>query len=269
MLWWLLPLIILAASLIVLIVIAVRKIPQLRVINVEETLEEKIKKTKENLILERFKRLQKSKFGRVTGGVGSLFNQTRRLGRKTVHRLKDLEHYYQELKETSEGAHATDPEKIKRMMDEALELMKADKLQAAEKKYVEVISHNPKFVDAYEDLGRLYIKMKKPEQAKETLNFILSLNPEDASVLTSLGEIALVEEDPVLALEYFEKAVQKRPGNPKYLDFLIEASLQAEEVEPARRGIDQLKKVNPENKKIDEFESRFGKLSVTPGSSEE
>ncbi len=269
MLYWIVPLVFALIALVIIVVLMIRKIPQLRALNVEETLEEKLRRKKEDLVLERLKRISDSRFGRLTSKVGSIFKGAMKFGRKTVHRLKDLEEYYQELKESNEGVRKTDPEVVKRLLGEAGSLEKEEKYAAAEKKYVEIISHNPKHVEAYEELGHLYMKTKQMDQAKETFGFILNLHSDDASVLAAMGEISLGENEHEQALGYFEKAVAKRPGNPKYLDFMIEAALRSKKLSTARQGIDRLREVNPENSKLDEFEARFGEQSVTPDKEEE
>jgi len=267
MLFWLIPLVLIVASLVVLIVLALRKIPQLRVLNIEDAAKTKAKRIKEAIIVERLKRLRGPKLEGVFKRGEAAVAGTMRFGRRSVQKLKALEQYYQELKEApANGNGGADASAVDRMMKDAADLVREEKYGAAEKKYVEIISHDSKNVRAYEELGRLYIRTKKPEQARETFDFILSFKPDDASVTVSLGEIALAEENLKTALGYFERAVAKRPNNPKYLDFLIDTALRLEEIEPARRGIDQLRAANPENKKLEDFEQRIKDISVTPKS---
>ena len=267
MLIWLLPIIFIILSLVVIFVVVARKIPQLRAFNIEATVKSKTKKIKEAIIAERIKRIQGKRFAKLLNQIKLALRNLSRFGRRSMQRLVALEKYYQELKEApGNGASAIGSDKIEKMLKETAELVRQEKYGAAEKNYVEIISHDAKNVRAFEELGRLYIRMKEPNQARETFNFILSFKPDDASVLVSLGEISLDESELTMALDYFERAVKKRPHNPKYLDFLTDTALKVGEIEPARRGIDQLKKVNPENKKIADFESRLGEIDVTPTS---
>ncbi|MFH1314777.1 MAG: tetratricopeptide repeat protein [Candidatus Uhrbacteria bacterium] len=268
MLFWLIPIIIFVLSLTVIIFVICRKIPQLRALNIETTVRAKVKQVKEAIILERIKRIRGKKLSKLIEQINQVFRRLSRFGRRSIQRLMALEKYYQELKEAPvNGSSRLDSEAIDRMLKEAGELVRQEKYSAAEKKYVEIISHDAKNIRAFEDLGRLYIRMKEPAQARETFNFILSFKPDDASVLVSLGEIALEEDEKPLALDYFERAVAKRPHNPKYLDYLTDTALKVQEIEPARRGIDSLKEVNPENKKIADFEARLRDIDVTPTSS--
>jgi Flp pilus assembly protein TadD len=266
-LFWAIPMGILVVAVIVLLVLVLRKIPQLRVINTDETAKAKAKRVKEEIILERIRRWQGTKLEKMYTKTKKGFQNTMKFGRRSVQRLKALEQYYEDLKEAPvANGKLIGSGAIDRMLKEAAELVKQEKFGAAEKKYVEVITHDAKNVKAYEDLGRLYIRRKEPDQAKEAFNYILSFKPDDASVMASLGEIAFEEKDFETALEYFERAVTKRPANPKYLDFLIDTALRLEEIEPAMRGIDLLKTANPDNKKIAEFETRLKEIDVTPGS---
>ena len=265
MLFWLIPIIVFTLSLSVVLVIVLRKIPQLRALNIETTVKAKVKQVKEAIIIERIKRIKGKKISKLIEQLNQSFRKLSRFGRRSVQRLVALEKYYQELKESPvNGSARLDSDAVDKMIREAGELVHQEKFSAAEKKYVEIISHDAKNVRAFEDLGRLYIRMKEPTQARETFNFILSFKPDDASVLVSLGEIAIEEDDVPMALDYFERAVKKRPHNPKYLDFMTDIALKLEEIEPARRGIDQLRKVNPDNKKIPDFEERLGEIDVTP-----
>ena len=114
-------------------------------------------------------------------------------------------------------------------------------------------------MDGYEGLGNMYLTSGQLDQARETFMFALRLSPDDASVNVSLGEIELRQGEPKHALPYFRKAVERRSKNPRYLDYLIDVALQVGSLKDARKGIQTLKEVNPENKKINEFEARFQK----------
>jgi len=179
-------------------------------------------------------------------------------GRRAVQRLYKMEQYYQKLKRTaSEGQHAYSADVATTLIAEAEGFERQGEYIPAEKIYIDIISHNPKSIDAYEGLGNLYIKSGQLEQARETLKFTLRLAPDDASVNVSLAELEIAQGNHKTALEYLRKAVDKRSKNPKYLDFYIEAALESGSLKDARKGIKALKQVNAENKKLEEFERRF------------
>lgn len=253
--------IVIVLSVLTLLVLIIRKIPSLRVIDIESIKKEKLKATKELIIFQKLTRKSSGAFGKVTKRSATAVRVASKYGRRAVQRLYALEQYYQKLTRIAEeGEHTYDKERVRKLADEADELVKQDEFIPAEKIYIDIISHNPKSIDAYEGLGMLYRKNKQFDQARETLAFSLKLSPNDASVLAALGELELDLDNEKKALEHFQKAVKKRPKNPKYLDLYIDAALRSGSLRDAREGMKKLKEVNPENKKLEEFMERFSKL---------
>lgn len=256
MLFWLIPLIVLVAGALTALVILLRHVPQLSVLDVETIKEERTKRLKDRIILERFGRFHAEKFAWVRKLGADAFSALSKAGRRLVQRLYKLEQYYQRLKQVPGTTSVADPNAIKRSLDQAAEFVRADEMIQAEKIYIEIISHNPKNVDAYEGLGNLYVKNRQHEQARETLRFALRLDPENASVLMSLGQLETTQENYKEALDALRKAIAIRPKNPKYLDAYVEAALAGKNRADADRGIALLKEVNPENQKIADFEAQ-------------
>jgi len=237
-----------------------RKFPQLRVIDVDSIRKERERKVKEQLILSKFQRTGGAKLQKVAKASSGAVYSISRHGRRAVQKLYRLEQYYQKLKHSSnEGMHSYSNETIRTRLEEADALIKQEEYIPAEKIFIDIISHNPKSVDGYEGLGNMYLTSGQLDQARETFMFALRLSPDDASVNVSLGEIELRQGEPKHALPYFRKAVERRSKNPRYLDYLIDVALQVGSLKDARKGIQTLKEVNPENKKINEFEARFQK----------
>lgn len=247
------------AALVVLVGIALRHMPKLRVLNVETDARVKSRQKKEELILKRLTRgsAPAAKLGKAAAVFGK---EMRRVGRRSIHRLRALEAHYQDLKRKGNLEGSLSQDKLAKALDEASGLVKEEEWAQAEKKYIEIISLNPKEVKAYEHLGRLYTKMKQFDQADQCLRFATKLRPKDASVRASLGELYMQEEQWTRALEELGKAIEKRPGNPKYLDRYIETALQLRDVSAVKRALEQLEGVNPENKKIEEFKERLEAL---------
>jgi len=261
---WIIPTVFIGLSAVVIVIILIRKIPSIRVINVDSIPKERARKIKEQIILQRFQRSGSEKLRVVAKASSILGKEVSRAGRKAVQRLYALEQYYQRLKRTaSEGQHAYDQETIHRLTKQAEELLQKDEQIPAEKIFIDIISHNPKSVDAYEGLGDLYLANGQFDQARETLLVALRLSPNDASVNVSLAELEMKLGNTKAAVQYLKKAIQKRSKNPKYLDLYIEAALKAGSLKDAQEGIKLLKEVNPENQKIPEFEERFLKQKQT------
>jgi len=248
------PLVVLVASLIGVLITLIKKIPKLRMIDVDSMPEERGRKVKERIILQRLSRIKTKKVGgaqKVLKGAGK---EVSRRGRRVVQKLYRLEQYYQKLKKQTDGQSGLNKESIKKLLAEAQDLEKQEEYIPAEKKYIEIISHHPKCVEAYEGLGNMYFLDKKLEQARETLLFAARLDEGDASVQMRLAELEVEEGDLEKSIVYARKAVEIREKNPKYLDLYIQIALKSKEPKDARKGIKLLKEVNPENKKIEQFE---------------
>jgi tetratricopeptide (TPR) repeat protein len=259
MLFWLIPIILLIASLIVVAVVVIRKIPQLRVTNVTVLPEEKIRRVKDLILERRFQRMMKKKFAFLLKLGAKFWSEGNRYGRRLVQKVYSIEQYYRKMQKEVAPISA-DLEVVRKMMEEAKELVEQGEYFGAEKKYIEILSQHPKHVKAYEALGHLYLLDRKLEQARETLAFALKLNPDDASVHAALGELETREGKAAAALNEFAKAAAIRPNSPRYLDFLIEAAVAAGNAAEAQRGLNKLKEVNPENRKLAEFEERITAL---------
>ncbi len=267
MMWWYIPLAVTVVCGLIVLVILMRKVPQLRVINVAALPAERVKQVKEAIIMQRMRRLTGKRLDRVFGFFRALGTSASRLGRRAVQRVYAMEQYYKKLQQGLGGTgHATDEGTIRRLMEEAAGFIKEEEYFQAEKRLIEIISHNPKHVKAYEELGNLYLLDKKYVQARETLSFAAKLDPKDASIQVSLGELESKESNAPAAMKRFATAVKLRPHNPKYIDYLIEAAIASKDGAEARRGIALLREVNPENQKLVEFETRVAELgsSVPP-----
>ncbi|MFA6132154.1 MAG: tetratricopeptide repeat protein [Patescibacteria group bacterium] len=259
MFWWIIPTILLVVSLATAAAIVWRKIPQLRILNTAALPAEKIRHVKDLILEQRFQRAMKEKFGFLAKLGVKLWTEFNRYGRRLVQKVYSVEQHYRKLQKNTSPVSA-DAEIIRKMMEEAEELIDKEEYFEAEKKYIEILSQHPKHVKAYEALGHLYIFDRKFEQARETFAFALKLNPNDASVHAALGELETKDGNPAAALTAFAKAAEIRPNSPRYLDFLIEAAIAAGNAAEAQRGLNKLKEVNPENQKLSDFEERISGL---------
>ena len=251
------PLGIIIISSAILTVIAVRKIPYLRALDVLNLPKAKVQELKKTLVAKRLSRVGERWSGTVRAVLSPLVVLSKAGFQAVKNEVVNLEERYQRLKRESTGPKGMNPEALKKLIDESETLMKEGRYGEAEKKFIEILNHDPKNFTVYEDLGGMYMMTKNLDQAEETYQFILKARPNDASVLTSLGEIELQRGKATEAATYFGRAVKKRSNNPKYLDFLIEASIQAGEAMEARRALEKLRNTNPENHKLAEFEERI------------
>ncbi len=63
-----------------------------------------------------------------------------------------------------------------------------------EKKILQKIDKNPKNIDNYKELGNLYIKMEKLDDALEVFTYILSVAPRDVEALNKQNKIKLLKK---------------------------------------------------------------------------
>ena len=63
-----------------------------------------------------------------------------------------------------------------------------------EKKILQKIDKNPKNIDNYKELGSLYIKMEKLDDALEVFNYVLSVIPRDVEALNKQNKIKLLKK---------------------------------------------------------------------------
>ena len=248
-------------GLLVLIFLAFRKLPQIKVVDPASSRQAKTRGVKYDILRKRFERVSEEQMKNVRRTVSGPFAWMQGAVRKVAGRLAAIERSYAERQK---GGLKRKPnsQELKRMVEEAHDLLEAERYDAAEKKLFEVLSIDPKNVDAYEDIGRLYIRTRNLENAKEAFKFLNKLSPQDASVLASLGEIAMLEHDVDSAYTYFSRAKNISPNNPKYLDFFIDAAIQKGDVMEATIAVKHLREVNPDNKKIPVLEERIEEVRL-------
>ncbi len=181
------------------------------------------------------------------------------------------------------------------LFTEAESLIKGEDLLEAEKRYIKILSLDPKNVKAYVDLGRLYLQMREYDQAREVYEHVLSINKDYIEAYRGLGELAAIKGEWQgasenyqksveldvgnaryyaelarayhelgkldLELETLKKAVELEPNNPKYLDLLLETSIISNNKKLASATFKKLQKANPENQKLEEFNKRIEELN--------
>lgn len=234
-----------------IVVIAKQKAPQLSIVDPMSSKEARTRETKNALLEERMMRQVEEKGKNIwKSSVLPTVRAVQDGFRRFAGKLTALERRYVERQKSGK----TDVTELHRMTGDAKKFIALGKYEAAEQELVEVLSHDPKNVEAYETLGRMYLSQGQHAEAKEALEFLVKLAPKDASVLAALGEVFSAEGDAKTAYGFYEKAKTISPNNPKYLDFFITAALEIGEVAEAKKSLDHLREVNPDNQKIAEFE---------------
>lgn len=162
--------------------------------------------------------------------------------------------------------------RIETLLSEAEELVKAERLEMAEKKYIEIIGLDPRNFNAFKELGELYYQLELWNEAKQTLEHALHLRRPSSGDQPSSKDLELAQLHFILANVYegagelnkavmaLKKALKIEENNPRYLDRLIEVSIIKKDKIVALEGYKKLESTNPENQKLEQFRSRIAEL---------
>ncbi len=246
-----------------IVFLIVRRFPEISAINIEtlnvqKTEKERAEKIKEEMIIKRLKdaRINAVKF--IASGLRPLAKKTVAYFQSLIKKFKETEKRYKEFVKNIPKEDI--PLRIKELMNEAENFMKNLQYDLAEKYYLEALSLDFKNVGVYENLAWLYMDKKQYKEAREALEFILKLNPNYQDAYYGLAELSKREERIDEAVEFAKKAVELSSSNPKYLDFLIEMCIIGKRADLAGSALEQLRLVNPENQKIDDFLMRIQEI---------
>lgn len=237
MFYSLFPLILIFASLAAIVMIVVRKFPQMSALEPEKLPEVKQAKIKEEIRLLKFNRAL-SVFGKklshwfeffVFAKKGWLLAQTKframvfhlreRYQKSIVAELRQAIKDVKEVKKVGEEKNAAKRKSREKketaavlssgnLLEQAEKFLNQGDLTAAERKFIEAIKMNAKEIEAYRGLGKVYLEMKKYKEAKETFEFLLKLQPDDDRAYNRLGMVAEEQGDWKQAVKYFEEAVR-------------------------------------------------------------
>ncbi|MFH1225836.1 MAG: tetratricopeptide repeat protein [bacterium] len=289
------PLIIAGLSLGGIIFIIARKLPVLTALDTDSIPQVKEATVKKNLLDERLRRKLREFFAKLNPAVKFLSNKGGTAFKRLYQRAMELERKYQrQSPAVLTGGEEEQAERIKEFLDQAEELLEAEKYLEAEQKYIEIIALDNKNIEAYKGLGELYLEQKNYDQAKETMEFILKLNKDDARTYNRLGAITSQKGNLEEAKEYYlkslalssesaaahvdlglvcqatgdqeeafkclQKAAAIEPNNPRYLDLLLEMAIILGRKGLAEETFKKLKEVNPENQKLNDLKKEIRQM---------
>jgi tetratricopeptide (TPR) repeat protein len=272
-----------ALSLAVILFIFVRKIPKLRMLDVETVPEEQAAKVRERIIVERMKRKTKRGKDLLSKGFSPVSSVIKNIFKNIFKKVHELEskHKREAMKNVPKGAEFDN--RLKSIINEAEQLQKQEKFVEAEKKYIEVISLAPNNIDVYRSLAEVYLEMKEYKQAMETYFFVLKLvmkksqpiEKEDsagqkvqtisnavevADVHIDLGEVYERMENYRDAMKNYKKALSLEPNNPRNLDQMLNLSIEIKDKNISVDLLNRLEAVNPDNQKLKEYRDKIAEI---------
>ncbi len=266
------PFLVIIISLIIIIFIIGKKFPELKILDVSTIVEVKESVVKKKILEMKWKRA-------ITEWRGALkkiakpildafFHFFRGLYRKVVQLEKKYSQESLEKKESSIDSEV----RIEKYLLEANGHKNQGRFLEAEEAYIKALEIEDKNILAYQGLGELYLENKDYAKARETFSFLtklLSVHRADddnhflhtlSQGYAQLGEIERHLNNMESSIKYFKKALQLEPNNPRYLDLLLHLSIIVKDKKLAQRTLRQLKKTNPDNNKIEEFEQKISEI---------
>ncbi len=282
-----LPFILIILSIAIIIIVIVRRFPQLAILDVNSIPEVRMEQ-KKNEILK--KRLEKE----------TVAADRRRMEvfQPIVQRLKNIQLSFRQYvggvhkrmlerssaKKTAQVANPVDVGSLRTLIQAGENALLQKNFEEAEVKFIEAIKLDSKNADAYRNLGQVYLEKGGLDEAREAFEFLIKINPNDDVAMIKLAEVMRAKGDREKAVEYYEQSIvlddgkasrffalaevlsemgrndlvlesisqaaELEPQNPKYLDMLIEFSVKCGNKDLASEAYQQLRMVNPENNKL-------------------
>lgn len=294
-------LILLGFSVAGILFIIIKKFPQLANLDIDNLPEEKESRKKKEMMKRRVSSESNKLLGSILKKANPITKFWGRLQlqfRIYVGRIERLFHHEQRSKIIAELSSVPKGEvenKISSLVQEGDYYLSQGELDKAEERFISAIKLDAKYAPAYRGLGDTYLAKNSLEEAKETYGFFLQLQPNDDMAMVKISELyekegkieeainylqqAVILNDslsprfyhlaellikvsqPDVAREAIIQAVELEPKNPKFLDLLIETGILCGDKDLAGRGFEELRLVNPENQKLEGFQSRINALN--------
>ncbi len=287
MFWIILISLILVVSLAAFLYIILKRLPELKALDIDSIPKEKQGEAKIKILEAKFLRQRQMNSERLNKVLNPVRNKTVSWLNQVQDQVKLMEKKYQREIQVEEAR----TKSINELFAEAQAFLDNQDYTAAEKNLIEIIARDKKNLKAYEMLASLYRQAKNYEQAEEVIKYLIKLRSlkfrkdknieikkekiEDAEAemletvdvdnelaryyddLAKVYELANKKER---ALDSYLRANAIEPNNPKYLDKVIELAIVAGDKGLAKKTYRQLKEINPENAKLVGFREVLEKM---------
>ena len=249
---------IIALILVVIFFIIIRHFPALAVLDVENMPEEKERLVKEKIIKERIKR----KFSFLENFFDKIINFFNKIASGFWLKLGEIKESQIKNKEVHSLSKLTLSEKISLLFSQSEKLIKQEELLEAEKKLIEIIRLDDKNFPAFYSLGEVYSGEEKWQEAKQTLSYALKISEgQDASDIANIHySLALINKEMNNlegALKSISESLEINQNNPRYLDLMLDLCIMKKDKYLSSSFLDKIKKINPENNNIEDWESQI------------
>ncbi|MDD4290278.1 MAG: hypothetical protein PHH83_03310 [Patescibacteria group bacterium] len=274
--------------------IIIKKLPQLKRLDIDSIDSRRENKIKNQILKKKFKRdlgLLKNNF---SSKLKPFFEKLKNSSKKLKVKILRIEKKYREkLAKVHFDDKISKEIKINEHIENAENFIKEKDWINAENEYIEALKIDIHNANTYIKLADLYFTKKDYEKAKQTYEYAIKLQENDY-IYNKLGEISsemgdlntaainysksisLTANNPIyylnlakinLKLEQYENSLHNinrslnlEPENPKFLDFLLDLSIIMKDKNLAEKTIGKLIEVNPENNSIPEYRDRINKI---------
>lgn len=253
-------LLIIAISLGIIIVVIVRKFPQLANLDINNLLEEKIYQKKKEIISKRINQNNNLLKQRILAFWKpmrkKIWGQLQLQFRIYVGKIERLLHHEEVLKIRSENEVASPQDieqKLAQLIADGEQYLKLGNYDDAEECFIAAIKNDAKSASAYKGLADTYLAKNVIEEAKQTYQFLLKIKPDDDAVLVKLAEIEEEQGNTQEAIQYYQQAVLLNDSFSPRFYHLAELLVKVDQPEVAKEAILQAVELEPQNPKYLDF----------------
>lgn len=141
-------------------------------------------------------------------------------------------------------------EPVKDVFDRAARALAAADYASAEQGFQSVLHVEPRNVAALSNLGVIYSRTNRADQAISVYRRALLLNPDDNALLLNLGLVYLRREEHSRALPLFARVVANDPQHLQARQLLAVCRVYEGQLEPAIRDLEALRLTAPRDENI-------------------
>jgi tetratricopeptide (TPR) repeat protein len=141
-------------------------------------------------------------------------------------------------------------EPAKKVFDDAARALTAGDYQTAERGFQSVLREQPNHIAALSNLGVIYSRTSRADQAISVYRRALRVSPDDKAILLNLGLVYLKQEAHSQALPFFERIVTIDPAHLQARQLLAVCRAYAGQLAPAIHELEALRAATPRDEGI-------------------
>lgn len=244
----LLPQLVLILAIVALIMILLRRLPQVTVREEETEIQAApAPKSPRDQVAEFLQRLRQTitRFLRKAREF-ALSAKDQTVKPHYLKRFSEAFHFpHLNRKKSNTGKTADHTEDITKASD----FIEGSNLAGAEQIYIKIIANDPSNQEAYEGLGKVYLEQKKYKDAQEVYEYLVKNHPDNDSYMGRLGLVRFNLGKYEEAIEAYNKAIEINPHKPSRIMNLSLCYEAMDELDKAIQTAEKAISVQPDNTK--------------------